>query len=152
MTPQLEFVFEARIDLAPALEVGKIDSGAERRVIPILGGTFEGPAIKGMVLSGGADWQIVRADGTAELDVRYTFQTDSGALICVFNRGLRTGTREVLAKLRAGESVASSDYYFRSAPRFETGDAKLQWLCRSIFVASGERLASQVILRVWRVC
>jgi hypothetical protein len=152
VTPQLEFVFEARVDLGAPLEVGPIHSGVERRVIPIVGGTFEGPAAQGRVLPGGADWQIVRADGTAELDARYTLQTASGALISVFNQGLRTAPPDIQARLRAGESVPPSSYYFRSAPRFETSDPRLQWLCRSIFLASGERLAAQVILRFWRVC
>ena len=151
MTPELEFAFEAHVRLGAPLELGAIHSGVERRIIPITGGTFEGPAIKGRVLAGGADWQIVRPDGTAELDARYTLQTDTGALISVVNQGLRTGSPEALAKLRAGQSVPSSSYYFRAVPKFETCDARLQWLCRSIFIASGERLAAAVILRFWRV-
>jgi Protein of unknown function (DUF3237) len=151
MTPELKFVFEARADLGTPLEIGILPSGKERRVIPILGGTFEGPSLRGRVLPVGADWQIVHTDGSAELDARYTLQTDAGALISVFNRGVRTGPPEVLAKLRAGEEVPATSYYFRAVPRFETGDAGLQWLCRSIFLCSGERLAAQVILRFWEV-
>jgi hypothetical protein len=44
----------------------------ERRVIPITGGSFEGPNIKGAVLPGVADWQLVRPDGDLELYARYT--------------------------------------------------------------------------------
>ena len=152
MAPELKFVFEACVDLGTPLEIGILPSGSERRVIPILGGTFEGPAMRGRVLPGGADWQIVHANGSAELDARYTLQTDTGALISVFNRGVRRGPPEVLASLRAGQPVPAASYYFRAVPKFETGDPRLQWLCGSIFVCSGERLATQVILRFWEVC
>ena len=152
MAPELKFLFEARVALGTPVEIGVLPSGNERRVIPILGGTFEGPLLRGHVLPGGADWQIVHADGSAELDARYTLQTDTGALILVFNRGVRRGPPEVLAKLRAGEPVPAASYYFRSVPQFETSDPSLQWLCGSIFLCSGERLPEQVILRFWEVC
>ena len=152
LAPELKFVFEVRADLGAPLKIGILPSGGERRVIPVLGGTFEGPSLRGRVLPGGADWQIVHANGSAELDARYTLQTDAGALISVFNRGIRTGPPEVLAKLRAGERVPASSYYFRAVPTFETGERGLQWLCNSIYLCSGERLASQVILRFWQVC
>ena len=152
MAPELKFVFEARADLGTPLEIGIVPSRGERRVIPILGGTFEGPSIRGRVLPGGADWQIVHADGSAEVDARYTLETDKGALISVFNQGIRNGPPEVLARLRAGEHVPASSYYFRAVPKFETSDPALQWLCGSIFLCSGERLAAQVILRFWQVC
>jgi hypothetical protein len=151
VAPELKFVFEAYVDLGAPLEIGILPSGSERRVIPILGGTFEGPSMRGHVLPGGADWQVVHANGSAELDARYTLQTDTGALISVFNQGVRSGPPEVLAKLRAGERVNAASYYFRAVPKFETGDPRLQWLCRSIFVCSGERLPAQVILRFWEV-
>ena len=83
MAPELKFAFEACVDLGTPLEIGFLPSGSERRVIPILGGTFEGPSIRGRVLPGGADWQLVHANGSAELDARYTLQTDTGALISV---------------------------------------------------------------------
>ncbi|HEY7338950.1 MAG TPA: DUF3237 domain-containing protein [Bryobacteraceae bacterium] len=152
VAPELRFVFEVRADVGAPLEIGVLPSGSERRVIPILGGTFEGPSVRGRVLPGGADSQIVHPNGSAELDARYTLQTDTGALISVFNRGVRNGPPEVLAKLRAGERVPAASYYFRAVPKFETGDPGLQWLCEKIFVCSGERLAAQVILRFFEVC
>ena len=75
--PQLEFAFEIRAQVGPPLDVGPV-AGGRRRIIQILGGTFEGSGMKGHVLPGGADWQIVRADGLAELDTRYTLETDDG--------------------------------------------------------------------------
>lgn len=148
--PGLQFAFEARVDLGPVIEVGSVAHG-ERRIIPIVGGTFEGPGLKGRVLNGGADWQIALAGGAAELDARYTLETDSGALIYVSNQGIRSAPPDVVAKLRAGETVDQSLYYFRATPRFETPAPELQWLSSSIFICSAERLANQVVLRFWRV-
>ena len=81
--PRLVFAFEVRAEVAAPLEIGRLPRGV-RRIIPILGGTFEGPALKGRVLPG-ADWQIIQQDGFSELDTRYALETDSGELISVRN-------------------------------------------------------------------
>lgn len=150
--PALQFAFEARVELGPVQEVGRLPDGQERRIIPIVGGTFEGPGLAGTVLNGGADWQIVQSTGTIELDARYTLlDIATGALIYVSNQGVRTGPPEVLARLRRGESVDPSQYYFRCTPRFETAAPELRWLMDSIFIGSAERHAAQVHLHFWRV-
>ena len=64
--PKLTLAMTLRVQVGPPMELGEVPKG-RRRIIPILGGTFEGPNIRGKVLAGGADWQIVRADGLAEL-------------------------------------------------------------------------------------
>lgn len=147
--PKLVFAFEARVKVGPAQtsEIG----GVTRRVIPILEGTFEGPGLKGIVAPGGADRQLVRADGTTELDARYRLQTDDGATISVENRGLRRGPAEVLRKLAAGEMVDPSHYYFRTAAFFRTEEPAYRWLSESVFVGAGERYPDHVIVRFWRV-
>ena len=63
----------------------------ERRVIGILGGSVRGPKLNGRILPGGADWQIVRSDGAADISARYTIETDAGARILVSSEGLRHG-------------------------------------------------------------
>ena len=148
--PGLVFAFQARVELGTPIEIGQVPQG-RRRIIPIVGGTFEGPRLKGRVLSQGADWQIVRADGFAELDTRYLLQTDAGELIYVQNAGVRHATPDVLAKLAAGEAVDPNLVYFRTVPTFETSASELQWLARSIFVGTGERHPSHVIIRFWRL-
>lgn len=147
--PHLVFAFEAHVKVGPpqALRSG----GVTRRVIPILEGTFEGPGLKGTVMSGGADWQVVREDGAIELDARYRLRTDSGAVIVVENRGLRRGPAEVLARLAAGETVDPSSYYFRTAAFFRTSEATCRWLTESVFVGEGERYPDHVVVRFWRV-
>lgn len=146
----LDFAFTARVRVAAPLELGTTHLG-RRRVIPINGGTVEGPRLNGVVLPGGADWQIIRSDGTAELEARYTLRADDGALIAVVNRGLRHGPEAVMRKLAAGESVDPGSYYFRSSPMFETAAPAHHWLTQTVFVASGVRHPDLVEIHVYAV-
>ena len=52
--------------------------------------------LRGTVMPGGADWQIVRADGLAELDTRYTLRTDAGDIIYIQNAGIRHAPPEIV--------------------------------------------------------
>jgi hypothetical protein len=150
--PALEFAFEVRAEVADPIVVGELPTGQTRRIIEIRGGTFEGPKIKGRVRPGGADWQLIRReDGFTDVDARYTLETDSGALIYVTNVGIRHAAPEVMRRLNAGEVVDQSEIYFRAVPKFETAAPELQWLARSIFVATGERYPNGVVIRFWRV-
>jgi hypothetical protein len=150
--PALEFAFEVRAEVADPIVVGDLPTGQTRRIIEIRGGTFEGPKLKGRVRPGGADWQLIRRDdGFTEVDARYTLETDSGALIYVTNVGIRHAAPEVMRRLNAGQVVDQSEIYFRAVPKFETAAPELQWLMRSIFVATGERYPNGVIIRFWRV-
>jgi hypothetical protein len=136
--PQLDFIFAARVTVAAPLDLGDVAKGG-RRIVPITGGDFSGPDMRGQVLPGGADWQVLRGDGVAELEARYTLRTDDDALIYVRNHGLRHGPPEVIAALAAGEPVDPARYYFRGATFFETGAARYAWLTRHIIVCTGER-------------
>lgn len=82
-----EHVWDARVKIASTITVGESKRGA-RRVIPITGGTFEGAKIKGDVLPGGEDWQLVRPDGDTELYARYLLKTNDGVVIQIINRAL----------------------------------------------------------------
>ena len=137
--------------LAKPQELGETPQGC-RRIIGITGGRFSGAKLSGRVLAGGADWQVIRSDGVADLDARYTLETDDGALIYVRNRGYRHGPAPVLQKLAAGEVVDPGLYYMRTTPRFETGHAKYAFLNRlMICVATGARRAAAVELDVFQV-
>jgi hypothetical protein len=150
--PQLEFAFELHAEVADPLVIGELPSGQTRRIIDILGGTFEGPSLKGRIRPGGADWQLIRReDGFTDVDARYTLETDTGALIYVTNIGIRHASPEVMRRLNAGEEVNQSEIYFRAVPKFETAAPELEWLMRSIFVATGERYPNGVVIRFWRV-
>jgi hypothetical protein len=148
--PRLTFAFELRATVGPPLEVGNVAPG-RRRIVPITGGTFEGPGIKGKVMPGGADWQIVRPDGFTELDTRYTLETDAGQIIYVQNAGIRHAAPEVMKRLLAGEVVDPALVYFRTVPTFETASPELQWLTRAIFVGLGERYPNDVRVRFFRL-
>lgn len=146
----LQPLFKAEITLAPAQELGDTPQG-RRRIIGITGGRFSGERLSGRVLPGGADWQVIRADGVADLDARYTLETGDGALIYVRNRGYRHGPADVLKKLSLGEAVDPSLYYMRTTPSFETGDPRYSWLNRMVCVATGARRAAAVELDVYEV-
>jgi hypothetical protein len=150
VTPRLALLCRVTVELTTPIEVGATPLG-ERRVIPIVGGHFAGERLSGEVLPGGADWQLVRGDGAALLDARYTLRTTDGALIYVSNRGIRHGPPDILARLRLGEEIDPATYYFRTSPTFETGSAAYAWLNDLITVCSGVRVANAVILDVYAV-
>jgi hypothetical protein len=147
---RLDPLLTAEISLAPAQELGDTPQG-RRRIINITGGTFRGERLSGKVLPGGADWQIIRGDGVADLDARYTLETADGALIYVRNHGYRHGPADVLRKLSLGEEVDPSLYYMRTTPLFETGDARYAWLNRLICIGTGARKKSSVHLEIFEV-
>jgi hypothetical protein len=148
--PRLTLAIEAHVQLGTPIEVGQVARG-RRRIVPIVGGTFEGSGLKGKVLNNGADWQIIRADGFAELDTRYGLETDKGQVIYVQNAGMRHAAPEIMQKLLAGEIVDPKLVYFRTVPTFETSAPELQWLTRSIFVGTGERYPTEVVIRFWKM-
>jgi hypothetical protein len=111
----------------------------ERRVINIAGGTVEGPRLKGKILPGGADWQIVRGDGVVHLHARYSVEAEGGGLILVNSEGYRHGPPEIMARLARDETVDPALYYFRAFMRFETADPNAAWLNRILAVGYGAR-------------
>lgn len=147
---ELSHSFTAHVDVGTPLDLGSIAEG-RRRIVPILGGSVSGPRLTAMILPGGADWQIVRGDGTAQVVARYTLRAEDGTLISVVNTGLRRGPPEVLARLAAGDAVDPREYYFRTSPVFEVASGPHGWLADNLFVATGERRANQVIIRVFVV-
>ena len=126
-----------RIAAAPSQKLGAVPHGI-RSIIPVTGGDFEGPRLRGKVLSGGGDWLLLRSDGVLELDLRVTLETDDHALIHMTFQGLRHGPPDVIAALGRGEVMDPASYYFRTLPRFETSTEKYAFLNRIITVGVGE--------------
>ena len=119
--------------------IGAVPHGT-RRTAPLGGGTFEGPRLRGTIVpESSADWQLLRADGVLEMDLRVTLRTGDGALISMSAFGLRHGPPEVIAAIGRGETVDPSTYYFRTIPRFQTAHPAYSFLNRLIAVASGDR-------------
>jgi hypothetical protein len=149
--PRLTRVFRLEATLGEPLDLGDTARG-RRRIVPLTGGTFAGPELKGNLLPGAsADWQIVLRDGTALGDIRYTLQTGGGALLYVQSRGLRHGSPEVLERLGRGEDVDASEYTFRTSTRIETASRELDWLNRGVFVGVGGRRPGGVIYETYLV-
>lgn len=147
---ELEHLFTVRFEVTAPQSLGQTPYG-ERRIVQVTGGSFEGPKLKGKVLPGGGDWLLLRRDGVLQMDVRATLQTDDGALIYMTYRGVRHGPAEVIDRLNRGEAVDPSEYYFRTAPFFETGSEQYAWLNRIVAVATGERLPGQAVYTVYQV-
>jgi hypothetical protein len=145
------FAFEAIVTVAAPLMVGPSSRGL-RRIVPITGGTVKGPQLNGRVVSGGADWQVIRPDDVLDVEAKYTLQADDGTLIIVSNKGMRHGPKEIIDKLTHGEAVDPSLYYFRTTAQFEVAsDSKHVWLNRAMFVGVGERRADSAVIQFHEV-
>src|SRR4051794_16214190 len=151
-TPQLatKYVFSLSIKVGTPIVAGDLGYGI-RRVIPVLGGTVQGEGIKGTIHSGGADFQVIRPDGFTELEAKYTFELDDGAVIYIENIGVRFGPKEALDRIARGEAVDPALIYFRSVPKFETGSEKYCWLMEHLFIGVGARHPDRVELEVHQV-
>ena len=147
---QTKYVFTITAEIAEVTTAGDIGHGV-RRIIPITGGEVRGDEVNGKVLPFGADFQIIRPNELIDLEARYAFETDDGAVVYVENRGMRFGPVDLLLKLKRGEPVDPKLIYFRTVPKFETGAAKYRWLMEHIFVASAARHADRVVIDVHMV-
>jgi len=144
-------LFTVTLQLHPVEDVGNTPAG-QRRVIPISGGEFSGERMRGSVLPVvGADLLLIRPDGSSQQDVRLLLKTDDGALILMTYRGVRHTSAEVNARLARGEPVAASEYYFRTAPFFETSSEKYGWMNRIVAVGVGDRKPDCVIYEVFEI-
>ena len=150
--PRLTRIYRLEAALGEPVDVGDVSPGRRRRILPLTEGTFRGPELNGKLLPGAsADWQIVLRDGTALGDIRYTLQTDGGALLYVQSRGVRHGSPEVLERLGRGEDVDPSEYTFRTSTWIETAARELDWLNRGVFVGVGGRRPGGVIYETYLV-
>ena len=149
---KLEYEFTYRASLKPPLEVGTGPYGA-RLFFEVIEGSFEGKRLSGKILGGGGDWLLAGADGFGRLDVRAQFLTNDGAALYLVYYGLL----EMNAKLMAAvaDTKVGTDYgdqYFRTNPRFETGDARYAWVNQTLFVAAGHFLPGRAVeYKVYRV-
>lgn len=147
---ETRYVFTLTVRIADVTIAGDIGHGV-RRIIPIIGGEVRGEKVNGKVLPFGADFQIIRPNELIELEAKYAFETDDGAVVYVENKGMRFGPVDLLQKLKRGEPVDPKLIYFRTVPKFETGAEKYRWLMEHIFVASAARHADRVVIDVHQV-
>jgi len=135
----------------PQIHVIGGPAGIDRRVGEMSEGRFAGDRLSGAVLAGGADWQIMRADGAVLLDARVVLRTDDGAEIAMTYEGIRAGPPEVVARLARGNPVDPGEYYFRIAPRFATSDPRYEWLNRILAAGIGHRLPEGPVYSVFEI-
>ena len=136
-----------RITAGPSQKLGTVPHGT-RLIVPVTGGDFEGPRLRGKILPGGGDWLLLRGDGVLELDLRITLETDDHALIYMTFQGLRHGPPDAIAALGRGETVDPARYYFRTVPRFETSAETYAFLNRIVTVGVGETRADGAVHRI----
>jgi hypothetical protein len=148
--PALVPMAQVRCEVGETISVGQGPYG-ERRYVPLLGGTVQGPELAGEIEAGGVDWQVARADGVLDIAAHYVVRTADGGRVEVQSNGLRFGPPEVIERLARGEPVDPSDYFFRTLMRFTTGHAAWQHLNQVMAIASGRREARRVVLDVWRL-
>jgi hypothetical protein len=144
------YVFTITARIGGVTSAGDIGHGV-RRVIPVIGGEVRGERVNGTIHPFGADFQIIRPNELIELEAKYAFETDDGAVIYVENRGIRFGPVELLQQLKRGEPVDPSLIYFRTVPRFETGSEKYRWLMQNLFIGSAARHVDHVVVDVHQV-
>jgi len=152
MVPDLQtkYVFSLAIKIGTPIVAGDFGQGV-RRVIPVLGGEVRGEGIRGTIFPCGADFQIIRPNGFTELEAKYAFELDDGAIVYIENIGIRFGPKPLLDRIAQGEIVDPAQIYFRSVPRFETGAAKYRWLMENLFVGVGARHPDRVEIDVHQV-
>lgn len=150
MGPELIFVAHLSVTVGEPIDLGEVFDG-HRRIVPILGGTVEGPLLRGRVLPGGADHQILRTPTLTELDARYALETDAGERVAVHNMGIRSGAEEDIDALVRGEDVPADCVYFRSQPRLSSAASRLAWMNERLFLGSGKRLPNSIELDIYQI-
>ena len=149
--PALQPMCRVVCEVGELVSLGGPAKHGERRYVPLLGGTVEGPELSGSILPGGVDWQVLRADGVLEIAAHYVIRTPDGALVEVQSDGLRHGPAPVMARLARGEPVGRDEYFFRTLMRFTTGAPDWLHLNRVMALAVGQREARTVLLDVYRI-
>lgn len=145
---KLELLMTYNAMLKPTIEIGKASFG-KRSIAEVTGGSFEGPRLKGKVLTPGADWIIFDGENVGQVDVRASFETHDGAMIYVQYLGKLVINDKVASALAEGKETNFGDTYFMTQPRFETGDERYQWLNNIVAVAEGRILSGGVEYRVY---
>ena len=148
--PKLEFLYTLTAELGAPTSIGDTPRG-NRLIVPVSGGSIEGPRLSGKIHPGGGDWLLIRADGVGELDVRATVETNDGALIYMSYRGYLTNVPNLLPRWSQGEEIPRGEYYFAATPYYESSDARYAWLQQTVVVAVGELIRGGVRYNVFAV-
>jgi hypothetical protein len=129
----VEYLFTMRADTSGFSLIPDGPSGT-RLLVTVTGGTVTGPRVNGTLHAAGGDWVTMRPDGTAQVDVRVTIETDDGALILMCYSG-----------------ILGADMVVRTAPLFQVGHEKYRWLNNVQAIAIGHPTRSDVTYDVYAV-
>lgn len=147
----MEEIFSIEVNVDAPIVIGQDEVSGRRQLIPIISGKLIGNNIQGEIMQGGIDSQIIRPNGICELSARYGIKLDDGESIYIENNGIRTVPEEYVEKVKSGEFVDPSLYYFKTTPKFEVYSEKYKWLTTSLFICSAKRLPNKVVLKFYKV-
>ncbi len=111
--------------------------GGDRVIVPVVGGSFQGPQLKGTIAPGGGDWILQHPDGSRLVDVRILMTTDDGQAIYASWGGVAYSE--------------SGTFFVRIVPTFETGSTKYAWLNRVVSVGVYRPSGGKVGFRLYRI-
>lgn len=140
---EFEYVFGYSASVQEMYQVG--GPYGHRRIAKCGPGTISGPRLNGTVLEGAHDWVLDGPDGWGRIDVRAQFRTDDNAIIYAQYLGVVEYNEKYQAAVSSKSETAFEDIYFRSTPRFETGDPLYAWLTQSVFVGRGRFLPGRTV-------
>ena len=86
MKLEADLIMNLRVDIGTFQELGETSHG-NLKVIPITGGSFSGPQLKGTIVPGGADWNKLMGGSVRHIFAKYTLLTDDGEYISIENEG-----------------------------------------------------------------
>jgi hypothetical protein len=145
-----EFLFRITANLSEPLSLPNTSVGS-RRILYVQGGSCSGSRVNGSLLPGGGDWVLDRPDGVAQLDIRFVVRTHDDSLIYIHSHGIFDASADVRQRIRNGESVDPTQYYFRTTPIFETGAEPYRWLNRMVAVGVGQRTSTGMITDIYAI-
>ena len=140
----MKYLFTISVTVDTPIVVGQDSVNGRRQLIPITGGTITGTDIngkemKGIVLPGSVDSQVIRPNGRCDLSARYAVRLDNGSSFYIQNDGMRTVPEAYVEKVLRGEFIDASLYYFATTPKFEAYSDDLRWLENYVMVCKAIR-------------
>ena len=152
--PELELAFHVRLDFGegPRVRYAPAHKDFTRGYVALVGGEISGPRLRGRVVPwSGGDWPRIWSSGLIEFEAHYMLEAEDGAPIYVHNRGLAWSSPDVVARIEAGQHVASNETYCRITPRFEAPAGPHDWMNRTIFVGVAERRGASTFFDYYAV-
>jgi hypothetical protein len=138
------------VDVAAPVEVGLTPAG-QRMVANITGGSFDGERLSGRIHASGADWILVDPGGMGRVDVRIVLETRDGANIYVTYSGFLEMNARFGQAVGGGGETRFGEVYLVTQLRFETGDARYQWLNHTLAVGEGRVVAGGIEYQVYEL-